>query len=75
MRELSPKIMGIYRQRLEHLYMRISQISSHEPILKRISILVTAANRIIDTARVDERIHEYVGELAGGTPMGIPRHG
>ncbi|POS85886.1 hypothetical protein EPUL_002515 [Erysiphe pulchra] len=74
-RELSPKIMGIYRQRLEHLFMRISQISSHEPILKRISILVTAANRIIDTARVDERIHEYVGELAGGTPMGIPRHG
>lgn len=74
-RELSPKIMGIYRQRLEHLYMRISQISSHKPILKRISILVTAANRIIDTARVDERIHEYVGELAGGTPMGIPRHG
>ncbi|RKF65389.1 putative wd40 repeat-like protein [Erysiphe neolycopersici] len=74
-RELSPKIMGIYRQRLEHLFMRISQISSHEPILKRISVLVTAANRIIDTARVDERIHEYVGELAGGTPMGIPRHG
>lgn len=74
-RDLSPKIMGIYRQRLEHLYMRISQISSQEPILKRISMLVTAANRIVDTARVDERIHEYVGELAGGTPMGIARHG
>ncbi|TQS36091.1 hypothetical protein Golomagni_03468 [Golovinomyces magnicellulatus] len=73
--DISPKIMGIYCQRLEHLFMRISQISAHEPILQRISALVSAANRIVETARADERVRDFAGELGGGTPMGNGRHG
>ncbi|RKF73382.1 putative wd40 repeat-like protein [Golovinomyces cichoracearum] len=72
---ISPKIMGIYCQRLEHLFMRISQISAHEPILQRISALVSAANRIVETVRSDERVRDFAGELGGGTPMGNGRHG
>lgn len=67
--------MGIYRQRFDHLFMRISQVSPHEPILKRISLLISSANRIVETARVDEHIHEYAGELSGGSLMGVARHG
>jgi len=45
-RELIPKIMGIYIQRLEHLFMRISNVSAHDPTLKRLSAMVSLANRI-----------------------------
>ncbi|TVY22323.1 hypothetical protein LHYA1_G009010 [Lachnellula hyalina] len=45
-RELIPKIMGIYIQRLEHLFMRISNLSAHDPVLKRLSTMVALANRI-----------------------------
>ncbi|TVY52293.1 hypothetical protein LCER1_G006486 [Lachnellula cervina] len=45
-RELIPKIMGIYIQRLEHLFMRISNVSAHDPTLKRLSTMVALANRI-----------------------------
>ncbi|TAQ83363.1 hypothetical protein B7494_g8313 [Chlorociboria aeruginascens] len=48
-RELIPKIMGIYVQRIEHLFMRISNISAQDPTLKRLSQMVNAANRILDT--------------------------
>ncbi|KAI1002771.1 hypothetical protein K3495_g5433 [Podosphaera aphanis] len=72
-RNLSPKIMGIYRQRFEHLYMRISQVSPHEPILKRLSFLVAAADRIVETAQVSERLHDYGAGLGGGKNGG--RHG
>jgi len=50
-RNLIPKIMGIYIQRIEHLFMRISQISAQDPILKRLSMMVGAANRILETGR------------------------
>ena len=43
--------MGIYIQRIEHLFMRISQISAQDPILKRLSMMVGAANRILETGR------------------------
>ncbi|KAI9053863.1 hypothetical protein LZ554_002810 [Drepanopeziza brunnea f. sp. 'monogermtubi'] len=49
-RDLVPKIMGIYVQRLEHLFMRISQVAAHDPLLKRLSLLVVAANRVLETA-------------------------
>lgn len=45
-REIIPKIMGIYAQRLEHLFMRISNLSAHDPTLKRLSAMVAMANRI-----------------------------
>jgi hypothetical protein len=50
-RELIPKIMGIYIQRIEHLFMRISQIAAHDPNLKRLSMMVSIANRILDSER------------------------
>ncbi|KAK2624235.1 hypothetical protein QTJ16_006185 [Diplocarpon rosae] len=48
-RDLIPKIMGIYVQRIEHLFMRISQVAAHDPILKRLSLLVVSSNRILET--------------------------
>jgi len=50
-RDLIPKIMGIYIQRIEHLFMRISQISANDPVLKRLSLMVSTANRILDGER------------------------
>jgi hypothetical protein len=43
--------MGIYIQRIEHLFMRISQIAAHDPNLKRLSMMVSIANRILDSER------------------------
>jgi len=43
--------MGIYIQRIEHLFMRISQIAGHDPNLKRLSVMVSIANRILDSER------------------------
>ncbi|CAL3966905.1 unnamed protein product [Diplocarpon coronariae] len=48
-RDLIPKIMGIFVQRIEHLFMRISQVAAHDPILKRLSLLVVSSNRILET--------------------------
>ncbi|CAD6505735.1 BgTH12-01222 [Blumeria graminis f. sp. triticale] len=67
-RNLSPKVMDIYRQRFEHLYMRISQISIHKPILKRLSHLINTVNHIVETARGDDYNEGYTGELDDGTP-------
>ncbi|RDW95301.1 WD40 repeat-like protein [Coleophoma crateriformis] len=50
-REIVPKIMSIYIQRLEHLFMRISNVSAQDPLLKRISILVGSCNRLLDSCR------------------------
>jgi hypothetical protein len=35
--------------------MRVSHHSAHDPLLKRLSVLVTAANRILDHNRDYER--------------------
>jgi len=43
--------MGIYIQRLEHLFMRISQVSANDPFLKRLSLMVSVSNRILDSER------------------------
>ncbi|TVY82474.1 hypothetical protein LSUE1_G003625 [Lachnellula suecica] len=45
-RELLPKIMAIYTQRIEHLFMRVSNVSAQDPTLKRLSNMVLVANRI-----------------------------
>ena len=43
--------MGIYVQRLEHLFMRVSQVSAQDPILKNLSMMVSSTNRILETTR------------------------
>lgn len=48
MRDLIPKIMGIYIQRLEHTFMRVSNVDVGNPCLKRLSLLVAAANRTLE---------------------------
>jgi len=63
-RELIPKIMGIYTQRVEHLFMRISQIAAKDPALKRLSQIVSNANRILETARPYDYNEELPAELA-----------
>ncbi|KAH8657062.1 hypothetical protein BGZ60DRAFT_434716 [Tricladium varicosporioides] len=47
-RDLIPKIMGIYIQRLEHTFMRVSNVDVGNPCLKRLSLLVAAANRTLE---------------------------
>jgi len=51
--ELVPKIMGIYTQRLEHLLMRVSNVSPNDPTLKRLHNMVIASHRILDLAALE----------------------
>ena len=50
-REHVPKIIAHYITRLEHLFMVISNGNAQDPVLKRISQLVNACNRILDSTR------------------------
>jgi hypothetical protein len=50
-REHVPKIVAHYITRLEHLFMVISNGNAQDPVLKRISKLVNACNRILDATR------------------------
>jgi hypothetical protein len=50
-RDLIPKILGSIVSYLEHLFMRVSNISAQDPLLKRLSLMVTTANRIIESSR------------------------
>lgn len=50
-REHVPKIVAHYVTRLEHLFMVISNGNAQDPVLKRISLLVTACNRILEAIR------------------------
>lgn len=70
-RNILPKIIGIYISRIEHLFMRVSQISAKDPILKRLSQIVTNANRILETARPYDHNEELPAELAY-PPQQIP---
>ncbi|KAI9742426.1 MAG: hypothetical protein M1818_003960 [Claussenomyces sp. TS43310] len=45
-RDVTPKIMKILVQRLEHTLMRVSSVSPQDPLLKRITFLSSTANRI-----------------------------
>ncbi|KAM3077393.1 hypothetical protein ACMFMG_006740 [Clarireedia jacksonii] len=49
--DLVPKIMNIYIQRLEHLFMRVTNVSPQDMLLKKLSQMVTTANRILDLYR------------------------
>ncbi|QSZ32688.1 hypothetical protein DSL72_002267 [Monilinia vaccinii-corymbosi] len=49
--DLVPKIMNIYIQRLEHLFMRITTVAPNDPLLKQVSQMVTTANRILELYR------------------------
>lgn len=44
--------------------MRISQIAAKDPALKRLSLIVTNANRILETARPYDYNEELPAELA-----------
>ncbi|TVY33475.1 hypothetical protein LOCC1_G008560 [Lachnellula occidentalis] len=65
-RELIPKIMGIYIQRLEHLFMRISNVAAHDPALKRLSAMVSLANRINgEQGRDPNAMHSPAASMMG----------
>ncbi|RAL66508.1 hypothetical protein DID88_006198 [Monilinia fructigena] len=49
--DLVPKIMNIYIQRLEHLFMRITNVAPNDPLLKQLSQMVSIANRILELNR------------------------
>lgn len=49
--DLVPKIMNIYIQRLEHLFMRITNVAPADPLLKQLSQMVSTANRILELYR------------------------
>ncbi|KAH8820559.1 hypothetical protein F5884DRAFT_849816 [Xylogone sp. PMI_703] len=60
-----PKIIGVYIQRLESLFMRISIISAQEPILKRIANSVNTCKRIVEVTRT-----RYSQQPSYGGPSG-----
>jgi hypothetical protein len=43
--------MSIYIQRVEHLFMRISQQNAQDPMLKRLSLVVSASNAVLQSSR------------------------
>lgn len=43
--------MNIYIQRLEHLFMRITNVAPADPLLKQLSQMVSTANRILELYR------------------------
>jgi hypothetical protein len=51
LRDVTPKIMGLLKARVEQLYIRISRIAPSDPILKTLSNLVSVAGRISETVR------------------------
>ena len=46
--DLIPKVLRIYIQRLEHLFMRISNANERDPARKRVSLLSARATKIVD---------------------------
>jgi hypothetical protein len=45
-RSVTPKIMSILRSRVEQLFMRVSSVSAQDPLLKRLSAIANAAQRM-----------------------------
>ncbi|KFX86662.1 hypothetical protein V490_08970 [Pseudogymnoascus sp. VKM F-3557] len=41
-------LMELLKERFEHLFMRVSQASAHDPLLKRLHTLVTVTSRIME---------------------------
>ncbi|KFY52101.1 hypothetical protein V496_08662 [Pseudogymnoascus sp. VKM F-4515 (FW-2607)] len=41
-------LMELLKERFEHLFMRVSQASAHDPLLKRLHTLVTVTTRIME---------------------------
>lgn len=50
-REVTPKIMGLLKTRIEHLFVRISRIAPNDPTLKSLTNMANVAGRINDIAR------------------------
>ena len=51
LREQLRKIVATYIQKFEHLFMMISQRTPGDPLLKRISLLSSAATQVIGAVR------------------------
>lgn len=49
MREITPKIMGILKSRVEQLFLRVSSVSAQDPVLKNMSRMVNLMNRITES--------------------------
>jgi hypothetical protein len=50
-REVTPKIMGVVKQRLEQLFLAINNVAPRDPVLKNITNMAGLASRIIDVVR------------------------
>ena len=50
-RQITPKIIGTIVSNLEHLFMRVTQVSAQDPLLKKLSTLIAIGNRIVDISR------------------------
>ncbi|ORY64185.1 uncharacterized protein BCR38DRAFT_409575 [Pseudomassariella vexata] len=50
-REVIPNILSGFISQIEHLFMRVSNVSPSEPILKHLSGMVAMANRVVEVAR------------------------
>jgi len=46
--EVTPKSLGYMKTQLEQTFMKIQNISTHDPVLKNVSQLIQLIGRIID---------------------------
>jgi hypothetical protein len=51
-REVTPKIMNLLKTRIEGLFLEISRIAPHDPVLKTLSNLSQVANRIAESVQM-----------------------
>jgi hypothetical protein len=47
-RAVTPKIMGLFVDRMENIFMRISTNASTEPVLKNLSQMINISRRILE---------------------------
>ena len=50
-REITPKILGHIKTRLEQVFMRISSVSANDSSLKNIAQMTSAINRMIEMTK------------------------
>lgn len=51
MREVTPKIMGLIKGRVEQLFLRVSRLAPSDPTLKTLTNMANVAGRIAETVQ------------------------
>lgn len=51
MREVTPKIMGLIKSRVEQLFLRVSRLAPNDPTLKMLTNMANVAGRIAENVQ------------------------